>query len=97
MYKRQGGDGTGVGLLVIGAAMGMVLMLASRSCDRAPMPTPGHAINDLRCSVCHFERVPVLNNGKKYKSYHQRKHHVATIDNAKEQEYLSRLIAGGKP
>lgn len=69
--------------------------MLARGCDRDPMPSVT-ALNEIRCTVCHYEREPVLITQKQYREYHkQKKVKRAVIDNAQEQEYLARLIAGG--
>jgi hypothetical protein len=95
--EAEGGAvAAGLGLITIGMGLGMVLLMLAKSCDREPMPAAVHSFDNIRCSVCHFDRLQ-LDSGKKYRAYHQSRPARKVFYDAEEQEYLARLIVGGKP
>lgn len=84
-------------MIIIGMALGMVIMMLARSCDREPIPTVTKVVGDINCQYCHGVR---LDNGKRYSKYWKARRAVdhtrlvVGFDDAAENERMVNLIVG---
>lgn len=67
---------TALALILMGLAMGLILMGVVRACERKPSPVV-MSINNMECRLCH---APQLTTYKKYRAYHRALRQPAQAD-----------------
>jgi hypothetical protein len=99
IYRGEEGTGVagGLALMIIGAALGMIIIMVARSCDREPMPA---VTKQAACVGCHNRTVALVNYFKKSGSRSPQEMADAVLNSHRNSRLLAAVAvveSGGNP